>query len=100
MRVTPEMVERFVERMCATRAFGTLSDSEVRECLNAALADAPEPSYYITGGFDEQAGRYHAEARAEAAEAKLEKVRAWRKHYALTAEAGDELDAILYGEDP
>ena len=44
MKVTKEMEHRFVERMCAARAFGTLSDREVRECLEAALADEPEPA--------------------------------------------------------
>ncbi len=101
------MEQRFVAEMCSKRAFGCLSDTEVRRCLEAALAPLPVPTYPGRTAEEEAELRKHPEYepgaptyvewlrdQLRAAEAKLAKVRAWLSDGRLS-----KLKAIL-DEEP
>lgn len=105
MKVTDAMVERACLRDQVSEVID-LDRRHMRAVLEAALACEPEPLEVPeyrpgAGGLSGpealrlSTGYERLKKRAEAAEAKLEKVRAWRERYGLPQEGSDELDAIL-----
>lgn len=96
MRVTPEMVAAaaYAHRNGRTSDF-------VREMLEAALADVPERDD-VEAELDRWVGLCRGqEERAEVAEAKLEKVRAWRADFcAGRVDDFADLDEAILDEEP
>ncbi len=111
MKLTDEMCDAIAE--CARRwnweRMGeTSARARIREDLQQAFNALPDPEEVRAEIMDELAyGRSVEMQRAWDAEAKLEKVRAWRVKYdepaeyrnGLSHEAGEALDAILDGKE-
>lgn len=75
MKVTPEMVRRALDAWGEARDDGIVEDwAPMHLALEAALADVPEPGPVAVQNFIR--GKLESE-RADRAEAKLKKVRAW-----------------------